>query len=69
MNITLGTTTVSLMDPPNEGTVCDGSKTWKIGRNYKGLIVLRNNTEAHADFLDGMDMIEFCTWINEKGKQ
>jgi hypothetical protein len=56
-----------MMNPPNDGTVFDGDKIWKIGRNGSGLIVLRCNGQCHPDFLNGMDMHSFVSWINSWG--
>lgn len=72
MRIILGKSVVSLLDPPNEGTVADGDAEWQIQRNGYGLIVLRRTielptgfrVEAHDCFLAGMDMLAFCRWIN-----
>jgi hypothetical protein len=72
MNIILGKTEVSLLNPPNEGWLMigeDNLKKWtwfKIGRNSSGLIVLRNNGDCHPEFRDGMDLQTFCDWINSK---
>jgi hypothetical protein len=64
--IILGQTTVSMMNPPNEGFVVAGETSWVIARDYRGLIVLRipETGVAHLDFLEGMYMAEFCQWIN-----
>jgi hypothetical protein len=70
MNIQLGKTEVSLLDPPNEGVVTDDNHidVWNIGRNGQGMIVLRRTIDrtVHPEFLGGMDMREFCEWINSK---
>lgn len=69
MSIKLGATTVSMMNPPNEGEVIDNNNTiWKIGRNSQGMIVLRQSGNCHPDFLGGLSMRDFCEWINSKLK-
>lgn len=65
MEIILGKTEVGLLNPPNEGTVKDGSVLWKISRTGNGNIALRQSGECHADLVNGgMDMQTFCQWIN-----
>lgn len=69
MVIEIGKTQVSLLDPPNDGTVRDvGGKVWNIGRNCDGAIVLRSSGVAHPEFLGGMYLAEFCQWVNEQVK-
>lgn len=55
-----------MMNPPNDGTVIQAGKTWNIGRNGDGMIVLRSAGECHPEFFNGMDLREFCHWINSK---
>lgn len=72
MNVILGKTEVSMIDPPTGGTVLDRSgKSWRIARTGSGNIILRgyfaplNPSEPHREFLpDGMDLQTFCWWIN-----
>lgn len=65
--IQLGRDQVSLLNPPNEGTVIDkAGREWRIGRTGYGNIMLRS-FEPHSDFLpDGMDLQAFCQWINNQ---
>jgi hypothetical protein len=75
MKIILGKSEACLIDPPNNGEVIEhpsnpfsnppiASRHWKIGRNGSGLIVLRDNSETHPQFMAGMDLRSFCEWIN-----
>lgn len=65
--IQIGVDQVSLLDPPNEGTLRDkAGREWKIGRTGSGNIMLRLQ-EPHPAFLpDGMDLQSFCQWINDQ---
>jgi hypothetical protein len=66
MEIILGKTQVSMLNPPNEGTVKDKEgRIWNI-KGGSGGIVLKNGFECHPDFVNGMDMVNFCWWINDK---
>ena len=60
----LGHNQCSMLNCPNDGTVFDGEKTWNIGRNASGLVVLRCNGGCHPDFINGMSMLDFVQWIN-----
>jgi hypothetical protein len=64
--IRLGKYEASLLNPPNDGVVDDGTQAWKISRNGSGMITLRANGCTHPQFLDGMDMRQFCEWINSQ---
>lgn len=52
------------MNPPNDGTVWIGPNEWRIARTGDGEIVLKQNSVCHPDFTDGMDIREFCEWVN-----
>lgn len=64
MNIHLGRTQCNMLNPPNEGTIIDGSIHWKIGRDSQGKIVLRDAGICHPDFRNGMWLSDFVGWIN-----
>lgn len=67
MHIILGKTEVSMLKPPNAGTVQDGTEVWTIGRTGSGNIILRRFGVVHPDFMpDGMDLLSFVYWINSK---
>lgn len=65
MRIKLGETQVSMLNPPNEGDVIERDTTWHIQHNSQGLIVLRFAGQCHPEFRDGMDLEQFCWWINQ----
>lgn len=65
--IQVGQQQFSMMNPPNDHDICTvAGRTWKIGRNYQGLIVLRDSGECHPEFVNGMDMSTFVWWINSQ---
>lgn len=69
ITVKLGRTQASMMNPPNEGVVEDKrGKLWGIGRNSYGLVVLRSGSpiQAHPEFLEGKDMVQFVCWINSQ---
>lgn len=55
-----------MLNPPNAGVVHDGPIIWNISRTWDGLICLRNGTECHPEFLEGMPLLSFVCWINQK---
>lgn len=68
MEIILGKTEVSMLNPPNEGVVIDNGYRWQIARNGNGEIILKEieGLARHPEFDWGMSMLGFCCWINSK---
>jgi hypothetical protein len=64
----LGKERVSLINRPDCDFVLDENTgiTWKRSSTSNGLIVLRSGVECHPDFVNGMDMLQFCWWINNR---
>jgi hypothetical protein len=64
----LGKEQVSMMTPPDCDFVRDENTgiTWKRSSSSNGLITLRDGLECHPDFVNGMDMAQFCWWINNQ---